>query len=68
MTTTNPRVPALPPRAVGHASQTTARDVLLLSPLDLMELLGLTWTAAHQLLADVSAQISPPYSTVRGTG
>ncbi|PNW88342.1 hypothetical protein CHLRE_01g025300v5 [Chlamydomonas reinhardtii] len=42
---------------------TTARDVLLLSPLDLMELLGLTWTAAHQLLADVSAQISPPYST-----
>ncbi|KAG2449106.1 hypothetical protein HYH02_005854 [Chlamydomonas schloesseri] len=42
---------------------TTARDVLLLNPLDLMELLGLTWTAANGLLHDVSAQISPPYST-----
>ncbi|GLC45956.1 DNA repair protein RAD51 [Pleodorina starrii] len=42
---------------------TTARDVLLLGPLDLMELLGLTWSQAAQLLADVSAQITPPYTT-----
>ncbi|KAG2444617.1 hypothetical protein HXX76_001361 [Chlamydomonas incerta] len=42
---------------------TTVRDVLLLSPLDLMELLGLTWAAAHQLLADVSMQISPTFTT-----
>ncbi|KXZ49492.1 hypothetical protein GPECTOR_21g718 [Gonium pectorale] len=42
---------------------TTARDVMLMGPLDLMELLGLTWRQANQLLSDVSAQITPPYST-----
>ncbi|GFR51292.1 hypothetical protein Agub_g13653 [Astrephomene gubernaculifera] len=41
----------------------TARDVLLLGPLDLMELLGLTWSQANHLLADVSAQVTPPYAT-----
>ncbi|PNH08874.1 DNA repair protein RAD51 2, partial [Tetrabaena socialis] len=41
----------------------TARDLLQLGPLDLMELLGLSWAQAGQLLADVSAQITPPYTT-----
>ncbi|KAG2489295.1 hypothetical protein HYH03_012127 [Edaphochlamys debaryana] len=42
---------------------TTARDVLFCGPLDLMELLGLTWQQANALLADVSAQTTPPFTT-----
>lgn len=41
-----------------------ARDVLLLSSLDLMELLGLTEFQAMELTLAVSAHITPPFQTV----
>lgn len=43
---------------------TTARDVLLLSSMDLMELLGLTECQALELTLAVSAHITPPFQTV----
>ncbi|MEW5318759.1 MAG: hypothetical protein WDW38_009953 [Sanguina aurantia] len=44
---------------------TTARDVLLLSSLDLMELLGLTEFQAMELTLAVSAHITPPFQTAQ---
>lgn len=42
-----------------------AKDVLLSSQLDLMELLGLTKSQADHLHSAVAAHVSPAYRTVR---
>jgi hypothetical protein len=43
---------------------TSSRDVLVLSVLDLMELLNLSYAQAEEVLHEVAALTAPPYCTV----
>jgi hypothetical protein len=59
---------ALSPMALERlaaANFTTARDVLSLNVVDIMELLDLSHSAAQELLLGVSAAIAPSCITVR---
>jgi hypothetical protein len=43
----------------------TCRDVLMMSPLDIMERLNVPCATAHELLDHVAAAAAPPFMTVR---
>jgi hypothetical protein len=42
----------------------TARDVMVATPLDLCELLDLSFSEVQQLLLQVALHVTPPFSTV----